>query len=443
MSRFLPLGALALLTLPLVSACGNDVCDDPAGALAAAVDGETVSMGSCRATGNVTVPAGVIFRGEPGSVLAGRVTLEPGSSLSGITIEAGGVVASGSEGSVTIDNVTVEMETGVAVRIEGIGADLSGVTLRGTVTADNATDVPPMPVGDEWPTHGLLLVDAGSAESPVELNDVEVSGFARFGALFRNSHVEWRGGGASENLTVGAMAERGSITVEGASFERNYQGVQPFPAFGAVFTDGVEVATTDVQVSENEGYGLLHDDATVGHVDLVATNNGDAAVWVQAGRSFMLAGESSMLAGNLLAGVVLVETPDAMIQDATIDTSSLATRIDGETGMVQVGDGVHAVVGSASGLIFDGLTMTGNERAGMLLDVADGSVDGAVMDVTVDGSGESLGVIAQGPAGVIPSGTWDENVTRLGATVANDAALDEALDIVGLIGPMFVPPPTM
>jgi hypothetical protein len=439
MSRFLP----SLLILSLVSACGSDVCDDPAGALAAAVDGETVSMGSCRATGDVTVPSGVVFRGEPGSVLAGRVTLEPGSTLAGITIETGGVVASGTEGSVTIENVTVEMETGVAVRIDGLGADLSDVTLTGTVTADNATDVPTMPTTDVWPTHGLLLVDAGSATSPVELENVDVSGFARFGALFRNSHVAWRGGSASENLTVGAMAERGSITIEGVSFERNLQGVQPFPAFGAVFTDGVEVATTDALVSENEGYGLLQDDATVGHVDLVATNNGDAAVWVQSGRSFMLAGEGSMLAGNLLAGVVLVETPNAMIQDATIDTSSLATRIDGETGMVQVGDGVHAVVESASGLVFDGLSMTGNERTGMLLDVADGSLEGAVMDVTVDGSGESLGVIGQGPSGLIPSGTWDAGVTRLGATAANDAALDEALDIVGLIGPMFVPPPSM
>ncbi len=344
---------------------------------------------------------------------------------------------------VTLDNVTVRVQTGVAVRIEGIGAHLSDVTLEGNVTADNASDVPPMPTSDEWPTHGLLLVDAGTSDAPVVLDGVDASGFARFGALFRNSHVDWHGGGASENLTVGMMALQGSANLEALSFERNYQGTQPYPAYGAVFTQGVEVSTTDVHVSANEGYGLVHDDATAAHVDLVAMDNGDAAIWAQSSRSFMLAGESSMLSGNLLAGVVLVDTPNAMIQDATIDTSRLATRIEGETGMVQVGDGVHAVVDSASGLVFDGLSLTNNERTGMLLDVGDGSVDGAVMNVTVDGTGTSLGAIAQGPAGLIDSGTWDAGITRLGATGANDAALESALDIVSLIGPMFLPAPAM
>jgi hypothetical protein len=448
MSRHLPFAAICLLLLVVGVGCGDDVCSDPS-LIGAAAAGQTVVADGCRIEGDVRVPSGVTFEGRGGAVVAGQVVLEPGSRLVGVIVESPGptgVLATGATGdaeSVVLERVEVRPTSGVAVRIEGLGASLTNVVLSGTVDRDNADAVPPMPESSEWPTHGLLLVDAGSTASPVSLDDVSINGFARFGALFRNSHVIWRGGEASRNLTVGAMAERGTLTLEGVGFRENYQGVQPYPAFGAVFTAGIEVSSTDLEARGNEGYGVLHDGATAGHVDLLASDNGDAAVWVQSSSAFMLAGASSSLSGNRLAGIVVVDSPNAMIQDATIDTSILGTRIDGETGRVDVGDGIHAVLSSAAGFMVDGVSMTGNERTGVLLDVADADVDGVFMRVTVDGAGDSLGVIAQGPAGIIPSGVWDADVNRLGVTAANDSALEDVLDIVGLVGPMFLPPPSM
>lgn len=448
-----PLPRAGLVALSLAcsfsAACsgGDDACADLPGALAAASAGETVNLGACTVTGDIVVPEGVVVAGVgERTVLAGSVTLDGGAGLRALSVEATGpvgVAINGNGDPATLTEVRVTSATGVAIRADSRGAALTDVTLRGPVTPDNAPSVAPMPSAEDTATHGLLLTNAGTVEAPVTIRGLVISGFARFGALFIDSHVVWEGGSSAENLGVGLMAEGGSVDISAVALDDNLQGIQPFPAFGAVFTAGCDVQTVDLAIGGNEGYGALHDDATVSHENLVAADNADAALWAQATRDFALTGASTALTGNRLAGLVLVDTSTAMVRDASIDMSRNATRIEGETGSIEVGDGVHAVVPSVSGLVFEGVTLTGNERAGMLLDIGDDDPTGAVMDVTVDGSGASLGVIAQGPGGLVELGGWDSDVTRLGATAANDAALEAALDVVGIVAPMFLPPPTM
>jgi hypothetical protein len=73
----------------------------------------------------------------------------------------------------------------------------------------------------------------------------------------------------------------------------------------------------------------------------------------------------------------------------------------------------------------------------MLLDLEGDSTTGITFEqVTVDGSGEQLGVIGQD--GELRPG-WDEGVTRMGATLTNDVEFTGTLDVVMAVSPTDYP----
>ena len=448
LSSALILLAAALTGATLVGCESDGLCDaaDLTDALAAAHVGDTVTVGECEVRGSFTVPAGVTLTGAGSTsrlVASGgpAVLLTPGreaSTLSHLAIrsaEASGVFADG-RGAVAIRNVRIDASKGVALRRESLGAaTVADVTLVGPVTREVAASLSPMPDSADIATHGLVVIDS----TFVALERVNVSGFARFGALSMNSTVTWEGGGASDTLGVGFMAQGGSATVRDAQFCRVYAGLRPYPAYGVVLTGSASGTTERVTLCDNEGYGLLQNGGIGAHTDLVGTANREPAVWVQASSDFALSGAGTVLSDNALAGLVVVDSTNVRISDAEIDGSSLATRIvDG--GSVRVGDGVHLVVEDAAAVTLTNLTLSNNTRAGLLLDFLTGTPDGMdLRSVTVDGTGDALGAIAQDGGGLLPSGAWDRNITRGGATVANDAALVGRLSVVGIVGPMFLP----
>jgi len=405
-----------------LTACGDDAagvpCDSLAAELAAAAPGETVRVGACRAAGDLSVPDGVTLAGAgaDATVVEGSVTLGDGAAL---------------------ESLSVRPAAGAAVSASGGTVRLDAVRLAGSVTPENATEVPPMPSSDAYPTHGLFL-DSTMAT----LTDVSVSGFAGFGVLALDSDLSWSGGSASANLAVGLMTVGGRADLDGVELCRTLQGVQPLPAYAAVFSAGTEVTTTGVTACDNEGFGILQDDADVAHVDLVGSGNSEPALWAQRSPSFELTGDATVLSGNRIAGVVLVQTPMATIRDAQIDDGELARRIITGLGDVEAGDGIHVVADTTASTRIQNVSLTGNQRVGVLIDLGDGgTVDPATLaDLTVEATGEAYGVIAQTPTGPIPSGGWDDSVTRLGDAVANDPAFTGRLDVVGIVGPMYLPP---
>jgi hypothetical protein len=444
MFRLLPL----LICFVLAGACGGDECAELASRLAGASAGERIELGACRADGVFSVPPGVIVAGAgPATVLAASegaaaVTLAPGARLESLTIESDadvGLSASGTGEAIAITDVTVRASRGIAARFDEAAIELARVSFVGPVTEDNADSVPSPASSAEWATHGLVITSSGSSASPVVLEDVTTSGFARFGALFVDSHVAWRGGGATANLPVGLMAQGGSVVLDGVELGDTLAGVQAFAPAGAIFRDGVDVTTTDVLASQNHGYGIIQDGSTVSHANLVASDNTEPAVWLQSAAMFELAGDASELSGNMLAGIVVGGGSSASIRDALVSDTETAMRI-GSGGPVSVGDGIHVVLESAAGLSIESVTLTNNERAGVLLALADGAPEAATLTgITVDATGTSFGAVAQRGTSLIASGGWDDGITRLGATMTNDASLTTALETVGIIGPMFLP----
>jgi len=203
------------------------------------------------------------------------------------------------------------------------------------------------------------------------------------------------------------------------------------------------VTSQDLMVDGNQGYGILHDRVTTTHENLIATNNSDAALWVQQSPSFSLIGEATEVSGNVLSGLVIVESTDVLVRGATFRNNTLGTRVSGTIGRIDVGDGIHAVIDDGASLTVDQVVMEGNARVGVLLDVESGNLDGVLMNVSVEGTGDQLGAIAQGPDGLIDTGAWDTTVTRLGSTAINDEAIADKLSVLGIVGPMFLPPSAM
>jgi hypothetical protein len=417
----------------IATGCATDPCDDLQAALDEAGAGDTVELGACTVSGTFTIPAGVVLAGEGGAVVRGSIAMADASSLRSVRVESStiGIEA----GAAAIEGVTVVAERGIGVRVRGASA-LAGVEISGPVTAENADSVRPMPSASETATHGLVIESA-----EVTLDDVVVRGFAGFGAVLSASTVVWTGGGAIGNLGTGLFVSGGSAMLTDVEIAGTLSGVQPLPAYGAVFTGGAAIASDGLSVHDNEAYGILQNASTSTHAGLAAESNRDVALWVQASDGFELSG-SSRVAGNRIAGLVLVNASNVTVRDAAIDMTEEGTRIDGEVGTVEVGDGILAVLPSTDTLRVENVTLTGNGRAGVLIDVPVGPIAGGVFSgVTVDASGAAFGAIAQSPAGPIAGGAWDTGITRRGAAAANDAALTGRLDIVGIVGPMFLPDP--
>ncbi len=263
--------------------------------------------------------------------------------------------------------------------------------------------------------------------SSAQLTDVTASGFADFGVQLVESATVWEGGGASANLGTGLIVHGGSATLSGLDLSDGLQGLRLMPPYAGVFAASATVRSSAITVNGGEGFGLLHDSSSVQHDDLVAQDNAYAALWVQHCPSFALLGSGSVLSGNGLAGVALVDTESAEVEDVRIEASYLVSRSFGLLGMIDVGDGVH-IADPAGPHVMSDLTLLGNERTGILLDLGGGSTELVTFDrVTVDGTGEQLGVVAQ--SGTIVD-DWDGNVTRQGTTIENDSSFEGSLDRV-------------
>lgn len=444
-SSSLGLATAALVALAALAGCGSDPCehDEVVAELAGASSGDTVRVGECAVAGPFVVPPGVTLagqgRGQTRITGESPIVLSEGSGLSDLTVASAGRVAVRMGDRASIEAVTVDVQLGAGVIAEATSTvSLRDVEIVGPITADNAMSIPPSPSAESTATHGLILTSTGSAAEPATLEDVTVRGFAQIGALLSGSTVRWTRGGVRESLGVGAFGHGGSLDLEEVELTGMLRGVQ-FYSYAGVFDAGIRLTTRDVVVSNNEAYGLVHDDAPSTHVDIEASDNGEPGVWVQNTTGFELSGAGSLLSGNLLAGIVVIDSADVSIRDARIETSRLATRIVGEVD-VEVGDGIHAVLASTETLRLDALTLASNERAGVLLDVASGAVsESTVGALTVDGAG--YGCVAQSTAGPIPSGAWDARVERRGATAAMDASFDRRLEVLGAVMPMFLPRP--
>lgn len=403
-----------------------DPCDPATldAALRVASAGEVVEAGACRYEASFTVPSGVTLRGQ-----GSASTIVAGSGAGSAIVVGDGAV---------LEALGVEVARGRGVSASEARVTLRDVVIRGPLDAAGAAALGPAPTPTETATHGLVITAGGRADAPVELSNVEVRGFARFGALLIDSHVVWEGGAASESLGTGIMASGGSLEAADLEVCSIWRGSSPF-GYGLVTRGGASVETDRLVLCDNEGAGALHDGAGAVHRSLDASGNEDAALWVQRVASFTL--EGATLTGNRLAGVVLVDADAATIEDSSIAGTREATRIVDDLEL-RAGDGVQAILPTASGLRLARVTLSGNERAGIVLQAADGIVPATVAtDVVVEAEGDALGALAQTESALLDPSVWGAGLERRGAALANDPAAIDRVSVLGAVAPMFLPPP--
>jgi hypothetical protein len=141
----------------------------------------------------------------------------------------------------------------------------------------------------------------------------------------------------------------------------------------------------------------------------------------------------SRIERNAFAGAAVFDSTGVSLH-ATIADTAFGVAVS-RLATVRGADGVHSV---ASGITLTGVVLRDNARVGAVLDLDGGiTTDVTLTDVTVEASGMALGAVAQN--GMVVDG-WDDSVTRLGATSANDSAFTGALEIAEGIGPPCLPP---
>ena len=434
-----------------LAACKDTECDAAAlqRALASAMPGDVVMVGSCVVQGPLVVPAGVTLRGEgvessvvegDGSATVVEATLSAGMTtrMEGLTVRSSACAAlvGRGPGAFEVANVAVESATGVAIGVEGAERlVMNEVSLEGPVAEGpphNGIPLPPYTCDLGGPsTHGLVVVRVPD----VRLSRVTSRGFAAFGVLLVESATTWEGGFSNDHIGAGLEVYGGTAQLTDVELCRARQDTAPVESFNGVFLGGARIQSQRLHACEGEVFGLFHAEAEGVHEELVSEDNGFAGVWSQDSPSLRIAGEGSRVAANGFAAVAAFRVGSVEITDTTIaDTAEGVTTLGG-VGVIRAADGLHLV--DNENVRVAQVEIVENDRVGLLIDLGGASTASvSLSNVAVAGSGAQLGAVAQNGTAV-PG--WDSAVTRDAQLAANDAAFVGALDIAGAVGPACFP----
>lgn len=433
-----------------LAATGKEYCDAASlsGALSQARPGDVVTVGKCEVSGSFEVPEGVTLTGlgqEESSILgdaaSAAVKLAPGAVLSSLTIHSqavAGVLATGAgTGNVTVHQVSVDAKLGI-----GLGAErleqllLTDVTLTGQVTPDTRGSFSVELTPAEATTHGLVLVDVAKAD----LTHVATNGWSGFGALLVGSGAAWTGGNASDNLGAGVVAIDGALVLDGVEISRTMKDKSGLPAFGALLASGalmtgqppegptgVDATLTGVSVLDGEGIGVMY-----------------------AGGSLLDATDVTAT-GNQFVGLMAVESSGITLTRGQYGGTRKVALPIGEAGAdLEAGDGIQLL--RSQEISFTDVTIAGNERGGLLVDIGELEVAAAGMswaNVAVSNN-PAFGAICQGMVngamevwgpGQAGGYVWDEGILRDSNSSSIDEGFMSPLVVLGVIDPNDMPSP--
>jgi hypothetical protein len=430
--------------------------------IATAKSGSVIKLDICTLEGPLMIPAGVTVQGlgkgmsrissKAGGLAVQLMPGKPAARLTGVTVVSNGTaaIASWGEGSVELEEVEVQVNSGVGIAAEKLSSlSLKHVTVAGLVNDRNALSYPPEVSPKNAPTHGLVALGIGK----VDLSDVSLSGLADFGALVLGSTLTWTGGGTSSTLGTGLFVGGGATTLTDVSLCGTFRGKRSRLAANGAFTGKATITSHGLTTCDGEGLGLLHVDVTATHSDLVATGNAAPGVWVQGSPSFELAGTSNVIDKNQLAGLVFVDVLKVKLANAKISNTGMAKLPFGENhASVSLGDGIQ-LIRSATDVWFDSVGVSENAHTGFQIDLGPNEITSPLFKmlwtgVTAESSGKAYGAVCQGS----PNGVgevwgpgvvgWDTGILRSGAAAINDGLLVDPNDRVGLVDPNDMPSPT-
>lgn len=396
----------------LVTGCGDgdEICTPEGFEEALGGGAEEIAVGECEIRGRFEVDRDVLIRGT------GEASILAGDAGAALLIDGG---------TVRIEDLRVEVAKGVGIAASDADVSLTRVVIEGSIDVDDPPVLPAVVTPMDASSHGLVI-----AGGRAELADVHISNVAAAGALFHEAEVTWRGGRVADNLRTGLLVEGGRVEVTGLAVENTRQGGALAPAYGVVAVGGGALATSELGVSATQGIGVAHIGASGVHAGVDVRENSVAGVWAERSDVEL----SGAIHDNRFAGFVGVEPERIDIHDAAIDRTEKRLRQVELLGSIEVGDGIQIVrpMGMTS---ISGVSLSGNERVGLLLDLppGHGTIDVASVEVVV--TGDEAGCVAQGD----PPPDWDEDVTRNGTDRVADQAKAGTFDVLEVIAPCDLP----
>ena len=466
MKARISLPIVASLTISLASlactTCGPSGACSPEEltiALANAGPGDTVRVGSCEIAGAFVLPGGVSLEGVDGSVLSSMEGGEPvlradvagPATVRGLSIDVdhGGVgVRLGGDAEVTLEGVDVRVTRGIGVGLAGAGATLRDVTLVGVIRASNAFSASSSPL--ETSAYGLVGRDVGGRL--VRLEGVHASGFSVAAVTLRDANVTWQGSDTGFDVEAtrgvgvalfGGTATFTSVAIGGMLAGAGLPGVALAVGQTADGTAG-QLDAYDLLISGGAGHGLFADHSDIHLEGALVENQGLAGLRIQGGS---LDATNLTAVGNGGAGLVAIDTVFVSLESGRFE-NQLERPLPSRIGSTLIGDGIQitrdpATPGAPSlDLTLTDVDLLGNERAGLVIDAADGPVSRLELaGVTTMGMGTSFGAVTVRTA--VPAG-WDAMVSRDALTMANDASFPGTIDVLGIMMPPALvaePPP--
>jgi hypothetical protein len=434
---------LALVVL-LAAGCDGAVCspDALARALDGAAPGDVVEVGACEIAGAFVLPAGVTLRGSSQT-----------SALA--SVEEGAVVDVGGDGA-RIESLSLRTDHGYyAIRAAGVeDVELSGVdvivtrglgmVLRdGTFSLDAVSIDGPVDASMMSPPIDPALtgtVGLATERSEVAIaGGLSVSGFSVAAVSIDGGNVEWNddddAADVQETFGIGVAIRAANVRLEGVELSRTIAGFRS-TGFALVVADGAMLEADGITISDGDGYGIVSHDSRVILAGSTIEGLGLVGVHAQGGS---LEATDVVARDNGGAGITALDVDSLVLTRVTASAQRLAL-ISGDMEAVQLADGVHVRRTSAGEAPIDltatDLVLEDNARAGLLIDGADTEPARlALTAVRAASTGGAFGAVVQR---TMVAASWDAEVVREGAAIANDALFVE-VDPAGLLMPPIVP----
>jgi len=451
-----PLKLLPSLLLAIsLAGCGAPrVCtaEELTVALAEAAPGDTVLVAACRISGAFTVPAGVSVEGTTGSVLFSiegsapilDVTVGTGSRIEGLELEVdhGGMGIRGrGEGILALSHLKIRVTRGIGVGLRGIGAEILDVDVSGPITEANALFASTNPA--ETGTVGLVAAEVGAGTVTIE--GLHASGFSVAAVAVGGGTLTWHGSSIADHPDVNGTGTLGiglfgtNATLDSVEVGNMFSGLgQPGVAI-AVGPDAAGTGSlhaTELLVRSGEGYGIFADRTTVTLTTAGFFGLGLAGLRIQGGA---LSATDLDCTNNGGAGILAIDAESITVERGRLDAQR-SVAFNTAIGSQIIGDGLEIVRDPMSGdlappldLRLVDVTLARNERAGLVLDAANGAIARLeLINVSVLSEGAALGAITQRSS---PDAGWDAMVSRSGAALTNDAAFTDEISVLGIMMP--------
>ncbi len=399
----------ALISCGPVGPCADAECLTIA--LADASVGQTIRLEPGTITGNFVVPGGVNLQGAGDGVsIIDSNDFDPvltiaadasGTVVADLEIQGGpggGIRATGDR-DLTITNLTVSATGNGAVIIGGLASfTADGLTVTGNVEETDFGGITTTVDPETFTLVGLLISEVGA----VDLTDVEASGFASYGVMILQSPTTWTNGdvhdGVGTGVWVGGDVE---VSLTNVSSHDIAVGATPY-GYGVVAANGVNLETDEMVARDNGLAGVLMDHAIGRHLNPTVSGNRYRGMWIQYCEgatpevvAVEVSGGGAALTNNFGVALGVYQSRGISITDTELSGTKNAPMMSfgSETQLTEIGDGVMII--DSNDLVFHGLVIDSNDRAGFVLDGNPGLVGGpipaidAIFDnVQISGAGE-------------------------------------------------------